>query len=60
MEMKERNYMLSFIKNAFQLVMFQHEQVRLETMMAKYCDPKTVITKQEVSEDLKWLENIFA
>lgn len=54
----ERNYMLSFIKNAFELVMLQCEHDRLETMMAKYCDPKTEISKEELKEDLLWISNL--
>jgi hypothetical protein len=52
MTQQQRNWTIEAIKNCLPLVIFQHEQERLQTMMAKYVDPKTVISEQELKEDM--------
>ena len=59
MTQKERNWMIQSIINCMPLVIFQHEQKALETMMAKYVDPKTVISEQDLAEDTIYLHKIY-
>ncbi len=56
---QQRNWTIEAIKNCLPLVIFQHEQERLQTMMAKYVDPKTVISEQELKEDMTYLDKIY-
>ena len=55
---QERNMTIEFIRKAYEFVIFQHEQERLDMMLAKYVNPATVISKQELAEDLKFLEKL--
>jgi hypothetical protein len=59
MTQKERNWVIEAIINCMPLVIFQHEQDKLNTMMAKYVNPKTVITDNEVREDIVYLDKIY-
>ena len=59
MTQTQRNWMIEAIINCFPLVIFQHEQEKLEIMMAKYVDPKTIISEREIDEDVIYLDNIY-
>jgi hypothetical protein len=58
MTQEQRNYMTKAIINSMPLIIFKHEQDMLETMMAKYVDPKTVITEDELKEDVVYLDKL--
>jgi hypothetical protein len=55
---QQREYMLKAIYNSFELVIFQHEQDALETMMARYVNPANDISDLEVRDDLIFLEKL--
>jgi uncharacterized protein YeaC (DUF1315 family) len=59
MTKQEREWVIKAIINCMPLIMFQHEQEKLESMMAKYVDPKTVISKDELKEDMTYLDKIY-
>ena len=59
MTQQQRNWTIEAIINCMPLAIFQHEIERLETMMAKYVDPKTVISEQELKEDMTYLDKIY-
>lgn len=59
MTQKERNWVIDAIINCQPLVIFQHEDEKLKTMMAKYVDPKTVISEGELREDIVYLDKIY-
>lgn len=50
--------MIETIRKTFEFVIFEHEQVKLEHMLAKYVDPQTEITAQDLAEDLMFLEKL--
>ena len=55
---EQRNWIISSIKNTFEYVVFQHEQDKLESMLAKYVDPIADISSQELTEDLMFLDKL--
>jgi hypothetical protein len=59
MTQTQRNWMIEAITNCFPLVVFQHEQEKLEIMIAKYADPNTIISEWEIDEDVIYLDNIY-
>ena len=60
MNTQEREWAIKAIINCMPLVIFQHEQEALDIMLAKYVDPKTIISKEEHSEDMTYLDKIYA
>jgi hypothetical protein len=60
MTQEQRNWTIEAIIKCMPLVLFQHEQDKLDTMMAKYVDPKTVISEQELKEDMTYLDKIYS
>ena len=56
---EQRDWMLKAITNCFELVVFEHEQQKLEMMMAKYVDEKIEISAQELAEDMIYLDKIY-
>lgn len=56
---EQRRWTIEAITKAMPLVIFQHEEVRLETMLAKYSDPRTVIEAGEFREDICYLDKIY-
>lgn len=58
MTQEQRNYMTKAIVTTLEYAIFQHEVDRLETMLAKWCNPKSDISEDELKEDLRYLELI--
>ncbi|CAB4154111.1 hypothetical protein UFOVP630_18 [uncultured Caudovirales phage] len=59
MTQKERNWMIEAIVKCIPLVVFQHEEDKLQMMMAKYVNPKTIITPNELKEDMTYIDKIY-
>jgi len=59
MNTQEREWAIGAIINCLPLVIFQHEQEALDFMLAKYADNKTIISKEEHSEDMTYLDKIY-
>lgn len=55
---EQRNWIINAIRNSFDCIVFQHEQEKIDHMLAKYVDPNTDISAQEVAEDLMYLEKL--
>ena len=56
---EQRNWTLNAIRNCYDLCIFQHEVEHLEMLMAKYANPQTEISKDELEDDLLYLDKIY-
>lgn len=54
---EQKNWMLKAILNSTDLIIFQHEEEALSTMYWKYTKRST-ITEDELSDDIKYLDNL--
>lgn len=59
MTQEERKWIIGAIVSCKPLVIFKHEQDKLDELMAKYLDPNDNISKKEFLEDLMYLEKIY-
>jgi hypothetical protein len=56
---EQRNFTINAIINCLPLVVFKHEEDKLQTMLAKYVDTKTKINEEELREDMVYLDKIY-
>lgn len=55
---KERQWVISAIRNAYELVIFQHEKDKLDDMMAKYSG-QFEVSDRDLKEDIQYLDRLY-